>query len=754
MEEVRAIAFDPAWSPWALRAIGGLLAAAWLAGWVGTRRLPLSRRAALGALRLGALGALLFAILEPSVLEEERVRKRSTVAVIADASASMGLPAEAGGPSRAATLAAWFARRERRFEDLAERFDLAYFRFAEGLEPIRTLAELAEAPAGGATDVARALESLATRLGDKPLAAAILVTDGADTAGLAEADDPAAALGDALRSLGAPVHVVGVGRPDALRDFAIVDVRHDAYGFVKTPMEVTAVVESSGYGPTTVPITLRSGAEVLAVAAARLEPGRNEVPLRFAPAHAGRFAYAVAAPVYAGEAIAENNARSFTVQVVRDRVRVLHVVGRPSWDERFLRRVLKRSPNLDVISFFILRTPEDSVAVPQHELSLIPFPTDELFTTEMKGFDLIVLQNFNYRPYVQPEYVANMARYVRDGGALAMIGGDLSFSPGGYEGTALEDVLPVSLSGTGAPFILGDYAARPAEAALAHPIMRLAGSPAESLAIWRGLPTLEGANRVASVRPGARVLAWGPSDPQDPDGAPAPLVAVGEAGKGRVLAVMTDTTWRWSFLGADRAGAPDAYERFWDGAIRWLIRDPEYASVRVRAEATGTGAVSAEAEVLGADYRAARGEGLRLRVEDPTTGEKLHEEDAVTDGAGKARLLWRPERASSVPGFYRVVAEHGEERADALAETAADYAETRSVRLGHGLLRSIARASGGAFSTLDDDSALFGADWRGADRYELRGRKARSLWDTPWLLALFTALTGLEWYWRKRWGLA
>ena len=86
---------------------------------------------------------------------------------------------------------------------------------------------------------------------------------------------------------------------------------------------------------------------------------RNTVSFTFTPEQTGAFVYTVAAPVFPGEAVAENNSPLVRAEVIRDRVRVLLVVGRPSWDERFLRGVLKQDPNVDLVSFYILRTSAD-----------------------------------------------------------------------------------------------------------------------------------------------------------------------------------------------------------------------------------------------------------------------------------------------------------------------------------------------------------------------------------------------------------
>src|SRR5262249_48226219 len=139
----------------------------------------------------------------------------------------------------------------------------------------------------------------------------------------------------------------------------------------------------------------------------RTRPGTTNYRVNFKlqPERVGKFLYSITVPEQDGEATAENNRRDLAIKVVRDKIRVLQVVGRPSWDERFLRRLLKRNPNVDLISFFILRTPTDLALVPPPELSLIPFPTRELFTESLSTFVLVIFQNFDYRPYDMRRYL-------------------------------------------------------------------------------------------------------------------------------------------------------------------------------------------------------------------------------------------------------------------------------------------------------------------------------------------------------------
>ena len=110
--------------------------------------------------------------------------------------------------------------------------------------------------------------------------------------------------------------------------------------------------------------------------------------------------------------------------MIRDRVRVLHLCGRPSWDERFLRSMLRRDPNVDLVSFFILRTETDEQPWTRRPVA-DPFPDQEIFEEQLQSFDLVIFQNFNYAPYGVEPFLPGVRDYVEEGGALAMIGGDL-----------------------------------------------------------------------------------------------------------------------------------------------------------------------------------------------------------------------------------------------------------------------------------------------------------------------------------------
>ncbi len=731
-------------------AVTALATAVWLS-FRGSRTEPAGgRRIALLAFRLAAAFLVLVLLLEPGIELRAESRVRARVALLFDTSRSMKFPAAPAGPTRAEELKRWAVQHQADMAQLASRFQVDVYGFDKELQPSDP-ARLPADPQGASTDILGALVAAASGgTGGRPLAGLFVASDGADNAELSQGVPQAAAA--ELQRLNAPVFALPVGA-QALKDLAVEKIAVDDFAFVRNQVTVDVTVAARGFGSTDVPVVLRREGQVVAQKTVRVEGGqsRYDVKLAFVPDRTGKFAFTVSVPVYEGEAITQNNSRSFVLKVIRDRVRVLLVVGRPSWDVRFLRQLLKKDPNVDLISFFILRTPGDDPHSSQDELSLIPFPTQEIFQEQLKTFDLVIFQNFNHRPYRMSQYLDGIAGYVRDGGAFAMIGGDQSFSAGDYAGTPIEDVLPVTLLPSG-PTAVDETPAqvRLTEAGRRHPITELATSGSQNEAVWSTLPKLPGLNTTGPLKGGAQTLL------QSPEG--RPVLVVGEAGRGRVLALLSDSSWYWSFVAAGAQQGPRAYETFWHSAIRWLVRDPALTPMRVTAERPSFepsgDAPALDVQVRGSDYGAAAGAQIGVvtsSANDPTP----HPVGAAVAGPdGNARVVLPP----LPPGAYKatVTAKRADGTPIGEAEDAFVVAPASRELIEAAprpeILRAVASATKGRM--LDASDALATLPWRDPERVEVGQRTSKPLWDNWKVLVLLCAVVGSEWTLRRRWGYA
>jgi hypothetical protein len=285
-----------------------------------------------------------------------------------------------------------------------------------------------------------------------------------------------------------------------------------------------------------------------------------------------------------------------------------------------------------------------------------------------------------------------------------------------------------------------------------HPITTLGTGGTSTEAAWAALPALPGMN-LTRPRPGAVVLLDHPFTTVD--GRNAPLLAIAEVGRGRSMALMTDGSWYWG-LPAHAQGAPTrAYERFWNNAIRWLVRDPDLTTLSVTADPPSVEPGQPVVALVVArlqDYQAAAGASVSVNLVSADDGHTVAQQTAVTGPDGVARLEFPPPPAGAYKLDARAVLLDKPlgEGSDAVAVRAVGP-ELADVRVNAGLLQELSRATGGRFF---DSPSLSLADvpLNEPPLVEVGRSKDQPLWDRWYFLALMVGLVGLEWGVRRRFG--
>lgn len=731
------------------------------------------RGRALGLLTLRALGvgACLVVALQPQLEFGQVTRVPNQVAVLVDGSRSMTVrPPDGGKPrfERASDAVAAAAPLFERWRAEGHKVDL--FTFGEGLEPT-TQAGLQAQPRGEATRIGETLAEVRARYAGRDLGGVVILSDGNDTGRIGRGPVDGETR-KTLSAMDAPVHTVWIGER-SLKDLSVAAVLADDFAFVRTPIKLEAVIRASGLSNRQIEVTLTRDGRLQDVRALHLQDDDTEARVAFdwTPDRPGNVVFEIATPVLAGEALSTNNKQVFTLKVIRDRVRVLHVCGRPSWDQRFLRSLLRLDPNVDLVSFFILRTNTDDQPWNRDELSLIPFPDREIFYDQLRSFDLLVFQNFNSAPEYRVEpYLPGLRDYVQSGGSMVMVGGDLSFASGGYANTMLRDVLPVELDGIPA---MGDrsltkdtFKPKLTPEGRTHPVTSLSLDDRANEARWNALPALEGLNRVSRLRAGATALLVHPTAKTEA-GEPAPVLAAAEAGKGRALALLTDTAWHWGFLAAGGGDDGRAFQRFWENAIRWLVRDPTLTLLRLeldRVEYRRGQAVAARVRSLNPDYTPAGGTAVMVQllpVDGTGSGswapgasasgpepKPLRELQLTTNKDGEANF----ELAGLAAGAYRLRAS-ATLAGRALVEEQTLVLRTEGRELDDviardGVLRELAALTGGDFS----EGKLGTPPLKKPREVRVGNLKTIEIWSHPGLLALAILLLASEWALRRRAG--
>lgn len=394
------LAFEP-FIPLALLAVAAALAVLLTIPFLMARRRTAIWRA------LG-FAALLMALANPRLVVENREKLRDTAVLVVDRTGSQAI-AERGKQTDAARL------------EMLRRLNAI-----DGID-VREV----EVTDGGKDDGTRLFRALSSAIGDLPrerIAGVIALTDGV----VHDVPDNAAALG-----FGGPFHALVTGHPGE-RDRRIALVEAPRFGLVNKQVTIQARILDPG-ATARVPVTISVDGQ--RIASTEANPGQV-VSIPIPITHAGRIVVEIDAAPTENELTLRNNKAVVIIEGVRERLRVLLVSGAPHAGERVWRNLLKSDPSVDLVHFTILRPPEKSDGTPINELALIAFPQKELFEEKLHDFDLVIFDRFTNNITLPARYFANIADYVRGGGALLISSGPEFIGRGGLWNTQLESVLP------------------------------------------------------------------------------------------------------------------------------------------------------------------------------------------------------------------------------------------------------------------------------------------------------------------------
>jgi hypothetical protein len=470
-----------------------------------------------------ALALLVLALANPSFTREDRDPLTSVAVVVVDKSPSQN------------------------FGDRMQQTEAARAKVVDQLHRITGLEVrvLEAGQADGETDGTRLFTALSSTLADVPsdrIAGVVMITDGR----VHDVPPDASSLG-----FSAPVHALITGHADE-RDRRVALIAAPRFGIVGQPQTITYRVEDQGGGDKTAQVTVRRDGEVLEIRNVPVGfPQTVTVPIP----HGGRNIVEIEASPLADELTQVNNRAVVTIDGVRDKLRVLLVSGEPHAGERTWRNLLKSDPSVDLVHFTILRPPEKQDGTPINELSLIAFPTRELFQQKIDDFQLIIFDRYARQGVLPIIYFDNITRYVRDGGAVLVAAGPDYASQTSIWRTPLDAILPAEPSGN-----VTDRAFRPELTDLGqrHPVTRGLDGSEDKPPHWSEW------FRIVDTR-----SATGTTVMQGPDG--KPLLVLSHEGEGRVALLLSDHIWLWA-RGFEGGGPHlDLLRRL----SHWLMKEPD-----------------------------------------------------------------------------------------------------------------------------------------------------------------------------------
>lgn len=641
---------------------------------------------------------------------------------------------------------------------LAERYSTALFTMGAGLERLEAGTASGSGRAAAAAKALGPLQPTAqqSRLGQGVLdvlseyrgrepAAVVLFTDGVVTQGPSLSD-----AAEQARRRGAPLYIVAMGRETIPQDVEVVEALAEDVVFVDDVLVVNVTVRASGFAGERARLTLKRKNSDAVLAEQHFDLPADgavkTVQIPYRPTEEGEFDFVAEVEPAPKETHRDDNSAEVHVVVRKGKFKVLLVDAFPRFEFRYLKSLLQRDPTID-LKVLLQSSDRQWSTIERDGMVLTVFP---ISPTELNAFDVVIFGDVN-PDFIPASAQAQLVKAVKEQGrGLIVVAGSMHL-PISYRTSPLWELFPLDCRDAEAPnwrtpisqgtkWVLSDLGRQ-------SPITLLGESAGQSETLWQNLPEYFWHLRGVRLKPGAFALAEHPTE-TTPDGAPLPLVAIHQIGRGRVLFHATDDTWRWR----DRVG--DLYfARYWLQAIRFLASarlrggGVELTTDRSRYELGEP--IQIEARVDGVSPQEG-GDKLEVVVErnDERTRVPLARNPLSPD---KWTGVFRPTRDGKYHAWIRLPQGAGDQ---ASVDFAVDKPQLETQRLQTDLagLRRAAQLSGGKLYTLADVDRLADDLPRGRTT-TIEAQSPHPLWNQWYSLVLFVGVLTAEWALRKRLGL-
>ena len=721
--------------PWlALLLALALAGAAWTL-WNGVR--SKRRTGVLGILRLLMFAALVAMLLQPQQRRDEVTILRPQLAVLVDTSESMNDVVDAKQPVRAQRVAEWF--KSRAVEQAKSDFDLRVFSFDRAL---------AEQPpetgklkfAGSSSNVLDAVNQVQERFRGQPLASVLLLSDGLDTGGAGRTQAVSATV---------PVNTFELEKPFAKKQHAkrisLAAVDFPPRIVVGWDAEIRVTLAGAGMGGQTVPVELwRDGRKQTATQVAFNEDDQTR-QAAFPIAHnkTGPVQYEIRVNDPAADK--EAHGYQFLVEVLEQGNRVIYVQNTLGFDFKFLRKAIASDRNLQLNAF--VRWADGRLASLDGGGGKNSAAD---FSPETIGNCPVLILGDLAPEALSPAHCKAIRDFVDHGGGLVLLGGPNLFTSGGLASTPLAALLPVGLP---APYHEGSFPVRITDTGLHHPVF------GPLFAAVGDFPPLLTCNTPPSISPNAEVLMQAVTK-----NGPQPLVVSMRFGQGRVVAVLTDTMWRWRLASGGWTSERSPHDTFWTQLMDWLIpkEQEKENSSRIELFTERSNYTLGERPEIRAVVHSSAPDAkppatlpVHLRTPDDRVFDYTLKPAKLQTRGGSQVDGYSVAVEPNVPGVFRAKSSAKLGGMDAEGETrflvSRPATEITGKPIDRELLKRVAESTGGKFYTMENWNAWPG-DLHFKEQHFSRV-KLVDLWNHPVLLGLLMGLLVAEWITRKLWNL-
>ena len=696
---------------------------------------PTRQLATLWGLETALIVLLLLLLWQPALSVAMLKPQQNIVSLVIDDSRSMAVRED--GSSRKDKVLS--ALNPSFLKDLQKKFQVRMYRLSGGLERIEKTEQLTAS--GTATRIGENLKQLAAESASLPVGAIVVMSDGSETSGGIDAG----AIAE-IRRRRIPVHTVGFGNERPNRDVEISEVELPSRVLVDSRVSARVAFRQNGFPQGRTKLTVRDSGKVLAskeVVFQRDATQQSET-ITFQAGTSGARNLQVSLDPLEGEESVRNNALTRLVTVDSSPMRILYIEGEPRWEFKFIRRAMDEDKAVALVT--MLRTTQNKIyrqgiANPKELEEGFPAKPEELFP-----FSGVIVGGLE-ASYFTPAQQELLKQFVdRRGGGLLFLAGRTGLAEGGYDKSAIADLLPVALPAKKITFFRDPATADLTGAGRDNLICRLEEDPAKNAARWKKLPYLANFQEVGAPKAGAVALV----ELTAAGHGKFPLLTIQNYGTGRTALLATAGTWRWQML---QPLEDKSHEMFWQQLLRWLVTDTRGPVVASTPESIlrDDGRIPIHAKVRDTSYLPAGDATVEARILGP---EGSHETvplqpDPLTPG--EYRADWNAPKDGSY--VAEVVAFHKGEEAgrDVLTFRREDgLAEDFHLEQNRELLEKLSEQTGGRYYRPNELARL--AEDVSYSEAGITTRETKELWNMPVVLLLILVLRGGDWLLRRKWG--
>lgn len=679
------------------------------------------------AVVLGVIGLLAEPVLQTTTMQPGA----NSVAVLVDKSASMGFPNVLGNGEQSRLEAALELLQERLAPGLGELAEIVLFTF--DTDPARTDSIAGLTATTSQTNLLTSTASVLASFQGAPLAAVIILSDGADNEGVGS--DTASLAAHAV-----PIHTIGFGPRALPGEVQLADVHLAADAPPVSRVTARLIIEHTSSGETDreIMVRVRDGTTLLAAQRVQLPADsptvRTEISFDSGSAGIRELNFELEPPP--DDVLLQNNQIQRLLTVNERRRRFLYLEGEPRWEYKFIRRAVAGDEVLELVSW--LRTTDRKTyrqGVSDEDELAGGFPRD---LQTLYSYDVIVLGSLAATSLTDEQHVWLDSFVAHRGGSLLALAGRQALADGGWDVQPLAAALPVTLQReTGPTYGSADGIVRPTREGLVSPLTALADT--EGGDPWASLPPLGDYQRLGELKPAATTLL----ELIQADGA-HPLLVTQPYGLGTTAILATATTWRWQM----RTPPEDTRHRlFWRQLLRQLAETAQRPrSLDLSVDGAG---ILVRAAIRNKEFEPATNVSASAVITHPDRSEvRLSLVPGDIPGTLAGRYV------PGIPGVYRVDVEiedrTGKETITRFVRTGVKNREYFRPVQNEPLLRRIAEATGGQYWSPDDIAGLSSdLAFSGAG---IRTVELLPLWNLPVFFALLVLLKLVEWGLRRAWG--